>query len=153
QGRRARERPRRLARSAAARGVIDRRRPMGRRAWRIAKRVAIGAIALVVLWLVGMNSFLSTGGLRAVLDPDPDVLWVDYASARSIVPGRVHATNLRIRGQDSHVQWLLTIDTIDFTVSLHELLAKHFHVTEARGSGISFVVRRRLDRADATPEA
>jgi hypothetical protein len=75
---------------------------------------------------------------------------VDYASAYSWIPGRVHVEGLKIRGSDSSVQWVLRIDKCDFSFAPLELAHRRFHASHVRGVGLTFRVRLRVD--SATPE-
>ena len=42
---------------------------------------------------------------------------MDYSSAYSWIPGRVHVEGLKIRGSDWNIQWVLGIDKCDFNFS------------------------------------
>jgi hypothetical protein len=143
-----------LARSARAR----RRRV---RWGRIARRVLYAVAILAVSHLVAVNVLLKTQLLRnavsgssvsfAISGPVSD-LRLDYASAYSILPGRVHLNGLSIRGRDQSVEWFLTLDHADVAVSLVDLLHRSFHTSRVRASGFTLRARLRLDRAGATPE-
>jgi hypothetical protein len=110
-----------------------------------------GAIAgLVTLYLVGINVLVRTHLLRSALSADPEAMLVDYASAYSWIPGRVHVEGLKIRGSDSSVQWVLRLDKCDFNFAPLELAHRRFHASHVRGEGLTFRVRLRVDRA--TPE-
>ncbi len=110
-----------------------------------------GAMAgLLATYLVGMNVFVGTHILRSALSADPEAMLVDYASAYSWIPGRVHVEGLKIRGSDSNIQWVLGIDKCDFNFSPLDFLHRRFHASHVRGDGLSFRVRLRVD--SATPE-
>ena len=95
------------------------------------------------LYLVAMNVFVRTRLLRTLLSTDPMSLRVDYASAYSIVPGRVHVTGLHIRGRDSNIEWILVIDRCDFTVRFADFIHRRFHADDVHGDGLSLRVRQR----------
>lgn len=99
-----------------------------------------------------MNAFLMTGALGRVLTGDPDKLLVHYSAGWSLVPGFIHARGLRIRSKDSNVEFDLRIERCAFHVALWDLLSRRFHVTRVHGEGITFVARRRIDSAEATPQ-
>ncbi len=84
------------------------------------------------LYLIAMNVFIRTQILRDLIGADPGSMRVDYASAYSIVPGRIHVTDLRIRGRDSNVEWILSLDrACDFRV-LHRRLLRTAGSTPTR---------------------
>ena len=124
------------------------------RGWRIAKKLAKGVALLLVVaalsYLVGMNVFLRTHLFRDAVGADPEALLIDYASAYSVWPGRIHVEGLSIRGRDSNVEWILLIDRCDFRVSLADLAHTKFHAHRVRGDGLSLRIRLRTDTA--TPE-
>jgi hypothetical protein len=99
-----------------------------------------------------MNTFLLSGALGRLLSQNPDTVLVEYRSGWSVVPGFVHARNLRIRSKDGHVEFDLRIDRCSFHVALTDLLRKRFHVLHVHGTGVSFVERFRIDPGMATPE-
>jgi hypothetical protein len=110
-------------------------------------------ITLAALWggyLLAMNVFIRTRLFPNVIDADPGSLLVEYASAYSIVPGRIHVQDLRIRGRDSNVEWILVIDRCDFRVSFGDLLHRRFHANDVHGDGLS--LRLRLRQPSFTPE-
>ncbi|HLK40105.1 MAG TPA: hypothetical protein VKU41_25290 [Polyangiaceae bacterium] len=96
-------------------------------------------------YVVGMNVFLGTRLFRSAINADPDSLRVEYASARSLLPGHIHVEGLHIRGRDHHVEWILVVDRCDFRASFSELLHKRFHASDVRAEGLSMRVRRRRD--------
>jgi hypothetical protein len=97
-----------------------------------------------------MNIFLRTRIFRNLISYEPGSLLVEYATAYSVVPGRIHAEGLAIRGRDSHVEWILRIDRCDFWVSFLDLLRRKFHASQVRGDGL--VLRVRLRVGEATTE-
>jgi hypothetical protein len=127
-----------------------------RRARRALRNVAIALLGAWALYLVAVNVFVGTRLLRNLTSYDPGALRVEYDRAYSILPGRIHVEGLRIRGRDSNVEWLLTIDRCDFGVVFRDLLQRRFHATHVRGDGLSLHARQRRptftpDEADALP--
>jgi len=101
-----------------------------------------------------MNVFVRTRLFRDLIGEDPQSLLVDYASAYSIVPGRIHVEGLRIRGRDSHIEWILLIDRSDFRVSFSDLgLRRRFHADDVHGDGLSLRLRRRKPSFEPTEAA
>ena len=71
---------------------------------------------MAVLYLIGMNVFLRTRLFRNLIGFSPEDMLIDYDSAYSLFPGRIHADGLHIRGSDSKVEWILIIDHCDFAL-------------------------------------
>src|SRR5687768_518393 len=123
--------------------------------------MAMGFIAIVaVSYLVVANVLLRTRLLRNAVSGsslnfairgNATALLLDYDSAYSIFPGRVHVEGLRIRGRERTLEWLLTLDRADASISLVDLLRQRFHATRVSSSGFTIRLRLRLDRATATP--
>jgi hypothetical protein len=105
---------------------------------------------LFAIYLVGINVLVQTHILRSALSADPEEMLVDYASAYSWVPGRVHVEGLKIRGSDWNIQWVLGIDKCDFNFSPLDFAHRRFHASHVRGEGLTFRVRLRVD--SATPD-
>jgi hypothetical protein len=130
--------------------------------WRRLVAAALGIVATVaVSYLVIANVLLRTRLLRNAISSSPvsfaiggnsSDLRLDYASAYSILPGRVHVEGLSIRGRERDVEWFLTLDHADVALSLLDLLKRSFHSRHVRSSGFTIRARLRLDPADATPE-
>jgi hypothetical protein len=112
--------------------------------------VAIAAIGVAALYLVGVNVFLSTSLFERVVDAFPEELDVHYQRAWSLWPGWVHARGLSIRATDGNVEWILKIDDVDFRVSLAGLAAKHFEASHVHGRGVEMRIRDRLDALPAS---
>jgi hypothetical protein len=109
-------------------------------------------VGILGLYLIAMNVFLRTTLFRRLMSYSPDDVLIDYTSAYSLFPGRIHADGLRIRGSDSMVQWILVIDHCDFRLWPLDLIHRKFHASHVRGDGMSFRLRMKLSDADATPK-
>jgi hypothetical protein len=107
--------------------------------------------AALLLYVVGMNVLLRTRLLRHLLNASPAELYIDYSSAHSFFPGRVHVENLRIRGSDTSVEWTLAVDRCDFRAWPLDLLKRKFHASHVRADGVAFRIRMRLREEQATP--
>jgi hypothetical protein len=106
-------------------------------------------LACVALSYVAMNVLVGTHLFRDAIGADPGSLLVEYRRAYSLFPGRVHVEGLSIRGRDSSVEWALSIDRCDFTVSLVDLLRRRFHASHVKGDGLALLVRIRKDSVSA----
>jgi hypothetical protein len=113
---------------------------------------AVATLACEALYLVVMNVFLSTPLFEKVVNATPFIVDVHYVRGWSFFPTRIHAKGLSIRGTDSNIEWILRFDEVQFDCSLLGLATQTFHVTRARGSGITFRVRFKVASPAATPE-
>jgi hypothetical protein len=117
---------------------------------RVALWVLGAFFAVAALYLVAMNIFLRTKLFRKVINFSPEDMRVEYASAYTLFPGRIHVDGLHIRGSDSMVEWMLVLDHCDFRFWPLDLLRRRFHASHVRGDGLSFRLRLRLKEEDAT---
>jgi hypothetical protein len=130
--------------------------------WRRLVLAALGIVAiLAVTYLAAANVLLRTRLLRNAISGsslsfaimgNSTALRLDYESAYSLLPGRVHLEGLTIRGRERTVEWFLSLDHADVAVSLVDLLRRSFHVTRLRSSGFRIRARLRLEPVGATPK-
>ena len=118
---------------------------------RAARLAALALVAALGAYLVGMNVFLRTRLFRNAITSRSGSLLVDYRSAYSLFPGRIHVEGLTIRGRDSSVEWILLLDRCDFRVSFAALARRRFHASHVNGDGLSLRVRLRKE-ASVSPE-
>ncbi|HTB72813.1 MAG TPA: hypothetical protein VK762_06200 [Polyangiaceae bacterium] len=133
--------------ATAGSGGTERAR-VARRAARVATIVIVAALAA---YLVGMNLFLRTRLFRNAITSASGSLLVEYRSAYSLFPGRIHVEGLTIRGRDGSVEWILLLDRCDFRVSFAALARRRFHASHVNGDGLSLRVRLRKE-ATVSPE-
>jgi hypothetical protein len=124
-----------------------------RRIIRVLRWVSSGLACVTLLYLIGMNIFLRTRLFRDAISFDPGSFRVEYANAHSVLPGRIHVEGLTIRGRDSSVEWIMTLDRCDFRVSFLDLVRRRFHARRVRGEGLSLRARRRLDEVNPSVAA
>lgn len=122
------------------------------RAWRILRAALVAVLSLYVVYVAAINVFLSTSLFDRVINQDREMLVVEYAKGWSLLPGTIHAKQLSIRSSDSNVEWILTIDEIEFDVSFLGLAQRRFDVGRAHGRGIRMLARQKLDAAPDTVE-
>ena len=122
-------------------------RRIGRRVPRWLRWVAVAIVGLFVLYLVAANIILRTGLLGKWLSSNEQEMKVTYSSAWSPYPGRVIARDLRMRFQDSNVQFLLEIERCSFDVDLFALPRKKFLVHRLDADHTSFFVRHKVASA------
>jgi hypothetical protein len=117
---------------------------------RVLRLVATAALVVEASYVVAVNVFLSTPLFDKVVNATPDAVDIHYARGWSVFPTRIHAKNLSIRGTDSHIEWILRLDEVEFECSLSAILRREFRVTMAQGSGISFRLRFKEESPAAT---
>ncbi len=123
------------------------------RTLRLVSLAAGGALlTLALLYAIGVNLLLSTGALARLLSARPDKLRVEYAHARTSLPGRVHLEGLVLTGQDARFEWQLRLDAADADIALLSLLRRRFVVERVVATGVSFRARFRLEAKDATAD-
>ena len=133
------------------------RRP-GRRSWSRRIFLALGALVLLspVLFLVGYRiaakRLLTGPALRAEINQKPEEIWIDWDEAVSTWPGRVSVKNLRIRGSDPNVEWIVILPEANLRYSLMPLLRRNFIVTQLRPVSIQFRLRQKLFPGKFTEE-
>jgi hypothetical protein len=111
---------------------------MGRNLPRIARGAGIALIALEFLYLLAGNLALSTGLVRKAISGNPDAMLVTHGRAYTVLPGRVHVSDLSMRMQDQNIQFLLTVAHVRVDVHLLALFRKTFHGEHVRCEGVSF---------------
>jgi len=127
------------------------RAPKGRRFVLIALAIA-GAIALLLAagGSIALHRILTTGKLREWANGEPEKLRLEYSSASGWVPWDIRVRNLELRSRDSNVEWYFRMDEVRLSFSPLELLTHRIHITRVRARGLSFRLRERLVRAEAS---
>lgn len=137
------------------RAAVIRRLPKlaPRARWRrVLRRAAQMIVGVLALYLIVANVLLRTSLGRKMLNASPGAFLVEYESAYSLIPGRVHVEKLSIRGRSSSIEWRLIVDRGDFRIALTDLARKRFHTTWVRVEGAEFRLRLRLLPENAKPE-
>ncbi|HKB70785.1 MAG TPA: hypothetical protein VKH46_08070 [Thermoanaerobaculia bacterium] len=115
---------------------------------------AVAVVGVLLALAAAAPGFLLRRGLllRWVNDK-PEKLRLSYSSARAPWPGRVVVEGLEMRGSDPNVQWWFRMERADIRYSLLDLLAKRFHATSVRATGLAFRLRQRLSARHDTAAA
>jgi hypothetical protein len=111
---------------------------MRRKALRIARIAALALVALEVVYLLAANLALWTGLVRRAVSAYPDSLLLTHGFAYTVIPGRVHVSDLALRMQDQNIQFQLTVAHARVDVHLPSLLRGTFHGDHVRCEGVSF---------------
>lgn len=98
---------------------------------------------LAALYVLLGNVLVKTPLLKRLANTSPSVQ-LDYDSAYTLLPGRVHVEGLRLRSQDYNVQFEVTLKSAFVDVSLLELAQKRFHALRVRAEGVHFRARHKV---------
>ncbi|HMA95043.1 MAG TPA: hypothetical protein VKP30_20265 [Polyangiaceae bacterium] len=110
--------------------------------WVLLRVLAI-LIGLELVYIVGANAVLSTTLTRSAVESARGIK-LDYGSAYSVMPGRIHVRGVRLRFEDRNVQFQLTIGSGRFDVNLHELANRTFHVRSVRAADVTYRMRDKV---------
>lgn len=105
----------------------------------------IAPVALWLLYVLLINVALSSKLIASAVSQNPDEIVLDYDSAYSFWPGRVHVEGLRISGQDSTLQWSVALDEADASIYLPDLFRKKFTASGVRAEGYVQRIRMHVD--------
>lgn len=108
----------------------------------IALRVLLVLGGLAALYLLAANTLIKTSLLTRIANSSPSVK-LEYASAYTLFPGRVHVKGLRLRSEDYNVQFEVTVESAVVDVSLLELIQRRFHALKVRAEGVGFRARHK----------
>ena len=112
----------------------------------------LAAAALGYLSLVGAtNAVLRSDWLPGQINSDPTALYVTYTGARSVAPGRLLFDTLVLRSRDSNVEWEARLEDVSVSVHLLDLVSRRFRAGPVRAEALSFRLRERMERSQATP--
>jgi hypothetical protein len=111
----------------------------------VAWRLLVAVAALELVYLLAANVVLKTSLLKDFAARGDD-LKLDYDSAYSVLPGRIHVERLRVRFHDRNVEFLIGVERGTLDVSLHELAMKRFHALRVDGSAVSYRMRHKVSR-------
>jgi hypothetical protein len=124
------------------------------------KRLRVAVWALAVLAVLAGGAILAAPGyvlrrglLLRWMNGDPRKLFLSYASASAPGPGRLIVTGLELRGGDPNVQWWFRMERAEIRYAPLDLLAKRFHATSVRATGLAFRIRQRLPAKHGTESA
>jgi hypothetical protein len=112
----------------------------------------VGTLCVFLIFIVvATNLVLKSDWLSGQINSDPTTLLVTYAGARSLVPGSLRFDTLLLRSRDSNIEWEARLEGVSIRVRLSDLLRRRFRTGSVRANALSFRLRERLDRVDATP--
>ncbi len=122
----------------------------GRRPRRLLLLLVLPPLLSLAVYAAAARWLLSGPRLRALINTDPVSLTLDYDEATSFWPGRVAIRNLRIRGSDHNVEWMIRLAEARVDYSVFALASRTFRAERLRGSGLSFFLRRKREAGEAT---
>ncbi len=111
--------------------------------------LVLAPVLSLVTYVGAVRWLLSGPTLRVLINTNPESLSLDYDSATSFWPGRLAIRNLRIRGNDHNVQWIVRLADARIEYSVLALVRRTFRAERVRGTGLSFFIRNKLDAGEA----
>ena len=105
----------------------------------------LAPLLLLAVYAGAARWLLSGPRLRALINTNPESLTLDYDEATSLLPGRVTIRNLRIRGSDRNVQWVIRLADARVGYSVLALAKRTFRAERLRGTGLAFFLRNKLE--------
>ncbi len=113
--------------------------------------LAVAACVCLVLVVGATNLALRSDWLSGQINSDPEALFVTYTGARSLLPGSLRFDMLLLRSRDSNIEWEARLEGVTVRVCLSDLLRRRFRASSVRAGVLSFRLRERLERLEATP--
>jgi len=112
----------------------------------------VGAFCGFLVVIVGAtNLALRSNWLSGQINSDPGTLFVTYTGARSLLPGSLGFDTLVLRSRDSNIEWEARLEGVSIRVCLSDLLRRRFQAGSVRAKALTFRLRERLERPEATP--
>jgi hypothetical protein len=116
-----------------------------------AVKVAVTVVlALELVYLLAANLILARW-LTSWVNSDEEALRLEYESAWSPWPGRVYARDLRMRVQDSNIQFELRVAAVEVDIVLTALANRTFRATHVEVDGLVFKFRHKLSEPPDNP--
>src|SRR4026209_2086424 len=106
-------------------------------------RVVAVLAALELGYLLGGNLVGKPGVIRRAV-ASAQGFDLQYGSAYTILPGRVHVSDFSLRVEDYNVQFEIAFDRAEVDISLSDLLWRRFRVTRLETQGTRFRMRHKL---------
>jgi hypothetical protein len=101
------------------------------------RRTAIGLAALYAAYLAAGNVLLNTSPGRDLANRQPEKFVASWASAWTLYPGHVRASELRIAGHTRRVVWSVQADTAHGRIALLPLLTKELRFPSITATGVT----------------
>lgn len=106
-------------------------------------RVAAVLLFLELVYLVAGNLVLRSQIIQRAVG-GADGFHLDFGSAYTLVPGRVHVRDFSFTVEDYNVQFEVALDRAELDIALGQLPFKKFRVTRLVAEGTSFRMRHKL---------
>ncbi len=119
-------------------------------AW-VAARVLFVLGATWLLYIFLANVFIGTPLLRKIVSKEDDVL-MEYGSAWTVWPGRVHVRNFRLRTKNKDMEMMISIDAASASIDLVSVFTKNLLVRDLVANGASVRVRPRYYQDEVDPK-
>lgn len=129
--------------------VIGQHEVSTRKKWLRGALIAI--FGIYAFYLLAVHLLIATPLLRHFANKSPEKFKLEYGSAWSVFPGRVHVRGLQLRIRISDAEVYVSSDRVYGTISLFALTKKTIKAHDLQASGMTVRVRPRFDREDLKP--
>jgi hypothetical protein len=110
---------------------------MGRRLGGSLRTIAIGIVAVYVLYLLVGNALLNSDYAQAFANRMPEKFVASWGTAWTLYPGHVLARDVRLAGHVRHTVWSVQADSVRGRLALLPLLAREVRVPMLVANGVS----------------
>lgn len=107
--------------------------------------LAIVLVAVEAVYLPAVNYHLRKGGrLLERINQRPEKFSIEWQSAWSPWPGKVHLRNVTMRGHNKRLDWYAHLDTVTATTRLIPLSGRVVSLRGVEATGLDYRHRRRM---------
>jgi hypothetical protein len=110
---------------------------MNRRPGRWLRATATGIAALYAIYVGVGNALLNSNYGRALANRTPEKAAASWGAAWTVLPGQVHAREVRLAGHVRHVVWSVQADSVRVRLALLPLLRRELRVPSVVATGVS----------------
>lgn len=135
-------------RSAAARAVVA----AAGRALPWLRRVFLLLAGLQLFYLIGVNGLFWSGAYERLINGAQDEVRLEIGHAWTVLPFVVHVRDVRVVVDEPVVQMDIRADEATVRFHVTKLFNRLVHMSDVRGEGFVFRLRRRVPVADLSDE-
>lgn len=105
---------------------------------------------LVIIYLVAGNLLLNWGILPQMLSRNTDLSSIEWSSGWTILPGHLHVSGLKIRGQTPQQQWSISISRSTVRLAPWGLFSRTLQLQSFTVDGVTAAVHQHIPAAPAS---
>lgn len=117
---------------------------MGAALKKLLRGLGIGIVAVLLLYLVGVNAALASPFGRKLFTSKPELFQIRYERAWTFWPGVLHVRGLQVSTQDRAVQVMITADKVKGNLHLWTMWELRFYATDVEAENVVMHVRPRV---------